>query len=72
MLSTLDSFLLYGKLGIDFCSTSELLHPNVEVRLRLIIALYKFCMISVNPGVNLGIVDCSIYTGLIALKDNYH
>ena len=29
-------------------------------------------MISDNPNVSLGIVDCSIYTRPIALKDDYH
>ena len=29
-------------------------------------------MISDNPNVSLGIVDCSLYTRRIALKDNYH
>ena len=29
-------------------------------------------MISDNPNVNLGIVDCSLYTRRIALKDDYH
>ena len=29
-------------------------------------------MISDNPNVSLGIVDCSIYTRRIALKDDYH
>ena len=29
-------------------------------------------MISENPNVSLGIVDCSHYTRCIALKDNYH
>ena len=28
LLSRSDGFMLYGKLGIDFFSTSELLHPN--------------------------------------------
>ena len=32
-----DGFMLYGKLGIDFFSTSELLYPNMKVRIRLII-----------------------------------
>ena len=36
MLSRLDGFMLYGKLGVDFFSTSELLYPNMKVRLRLI------------------------------------
>ena len=29
-------------------------------------------MISDNPNVNLGIVDCSLYTRRIALNDDYH
>ena len=29
-------------------------------------------MISDNPNVSLGIVDCSLYTRRIALKDDYH
>ena len=29
-------------------------------------------MISDNPNVSLGIVDCSLYTSRIALKDDYH
>ena len=29
-------------------------------------------MISDNPNVSLGIVDCSLYTRGIALKDDYH
>ena len=36
MLSRPDGFMLYGKLGVDFFSTSELLYPNMKVRLRLI------------------------------------
>ena len=29
-------------------------------------------MISDNPNVSLGFVDCSLYTRRIALKDDYH
>ena len=29
-------------------------------------------MISDNPNVSLGILDCSLYTRRIALKDDYH
>ena len=29
-------------------------------------------MISDNPNVSLGIVDCSLYTRRFALKDDYH
>ena len=72
MLSRPDGFMLYGKLGVDFFSTSELLYPNMKVRLRLIRARPNFYMISDNPNVSLGIVDCSLYTRRFALKDDYH
>ena len=72
MLSRPDGFMLYGKLGFEFFSTSELLYPNMEIRLRLIRARPNFYMISDNPNVSLGIVDCSLYTRRIALKDDYH
>ena len=41
-------------------------------RLRLIRATPNFYTISDNPNVSHGIVDCSLYTRLIALKDDYH
>ena len=72
LLSRPDGFMLYGKLGIDFFSTSELLYPNMKIILRLIRARPNFYMISDNPNVSLGIVDCSLYTRRIALKDDYH
>ena len=72
MLSRPDGFMLYGKLGVDFCSTSELLYSYMKVRVRLIRARPNFYMISDNPNVSLGIVDCSFYTRRIALKDDYH
>ena len=72
LLSRPDGFMLHGKLGIDFFSTSELLYPNMKIRLRLIRARPNFYMISDNPNVSLGIVDCSLYTRRIALKDDYH
>ena len=72
MLSRPDGFMLYGKLGVDFFSTSELLYPNMKIRLRLIRARPIFHMISDNPNVSLGIVDCSLYTRRIALNDDYH
>ena len=67
-----DGFMLYGKLGIDFLTTSELLYPNMKVRIRLIRAQPNFYMISENSNVNLGIVDCSLYTRLVMLKEDYH
>ena len=44
----------------------------MKIRLRLIRARTNFYMISDNPNVSLGIVDCSPYTRRIALKDDYH
>ena len=72
MLSRHDDFMLYGKLGVDFFSTSELLYSNMKTRPRLIRARPKFYMINDNPNVSLRIVDCSLYTRRIALKDDYH
>ena len=60
LLSRPDSFMLYGKLGIDIFSTSELLYPNMKIRLRLIRARPNFHTFSDNPKVSLGIVDCSL------------
>ena len=42
LLSRPDGVMLYGILGIDFFSTSELLYPNMKVRLRLIRARKNF------------------------------
>ena len=67
-----DGFMLYGRLGINFPTTSELLYPNIKVRIRLIRARPNFYMISENPNVNLGIVDCSLYTRRVMLKEDYH
>ena len=44
----------------------------MEVRLRLIRARPNFYMISDNPNVSLGTVDCSLYTRRIGLKVDYH
>ena len=64
--------MLYGQLGTNFFSTSELLYPNLTIRLGLIRVRPSFYMISENPNVSVRIVDCSIYTRRIALKDDYH
>ena len=71
-MSRREGFMLYGILGIDFFSTSELLYPSMNIRLRLIRARPNFYMISDNHNVSLGIVGCSLYTRRIALKDDYH
>ena len=67
-----DGFMLYGKLGIVFLTTSDLLYPNMKVRIRLIRARPNFYMISDNPNVSLGIVDCSLYTRRVMLEEDYH
>ena len=72
MVSRPDGFMLYGKLEVDFFSSSELLYPNMKLRLRLIRARPNFYMITDNPKVSIGIVDCSLYTRRIAIKDDYH
>ena len=41
-------------------------------RLRLILARPNLYTISDNPNVIFGIVDCSLYTRRIALKEDYH
>ena len=65
-----DGFMLYGNLGIDFLTTSELLYPNMKKRIKLIRARLKLYMISENPNVSLGIVDCSLYTRRVMLKED--
>ena len=72
LLSRLDCFMLYGKLGIDFYPPLELLYPDKKNGLRLIRGRPYFYMISENPIVSLGYVDCSLYARRIALKDDYH
>ena len=67
MLSRPDGFMLYGKLGVDFFSTSELLYPNMKSRLRLMKAGPIFYMISDNPNVSLGI-DCVLFTIVVFLS----
>ena len=43
----------------------------MKIKLRLIRARPNFYMISDNPNVSHGVVDYSIYTRRIALKDKY-
>ena len=67
-----DGFMLYGKLGSGFCTTLELVYPNMKIRIRLIRARPNFYTISENPNVSLGVVDCSPYTQRVMLKEGYH
>ena len=71
MLSKPDGFMLYGKLRVEFFSTSELLYPNKKIKIRLIRAKPNFYIISDNPNVSLRIVDCSLHTRRFARKDNF-
>ena len=67
-----DGFMLYGKLGINFLTTSELLYSNMKVRILLIRARPNFYMISEKSNVRLVIVDSSLYTRRVMLKECYH
>ena len=72
MLSRPDGFLLYGKLSVNFFSTSEVVYPIRKYSLQLNRAKPKIYMINDNSNVSLGFVDCSLYTRRIALKDDYY
>ena len=65
-----DGFMLYGKLGIDFLTASELLYLNMKVRIRLSRARPNLYTISENPNASLGIVDCFLYTRRVMLKED--
>ena len=65
-------FMFHGKLGINFLTISETLYPHRKKRIRLIRVRPNFYMISENPNVSLRIVDCSLYTRRVMLKEDYH
>ena len=67
-----DGFILYGKLGIDFHTTSETLYSNRKVRIRLVRVRSNVNMISENPNVSSSTTDCSLYTRRVMLKEDYH
>ena len=72
MLKRSNGFMFYGKMGVDFFSTSELLNPKMKRKLPLIRTTPKFYMFSENPKISLRLADCPLYTHIIALKDDYH
>ena len=72
MLSRPDGFMLYGKLGVDFFSTYELLYPNLKIRLRLMRARTNFHLTNDNPIVSVRTDECLLYTRRIALKADSH
>ena len=67
LLSKPDGFMLNAKLGVDFFSTSDLLYPNMKIRLGLIRARPIFYMTSDNLSGSLGFVDCSFHFQCTAL-----
>ena len=71
MYSRPDVFMLYGKLNIDFVTISELLYPNMKVKIRLIRARPKFYMISEKSNVSLDTVDFSLYTRRVIFEEDY-
>ena len=64
--------MLYGRLGVDFFSNLDLLYANMKAGLRLKGTRHIFYIISNNPKVRLGTVDCSLCTNCNALKDGYY
>ena len=70
ILRRADCFMLFGKLGVDFFCTSEVMCPIMKLRLQLISARPNFYMISDNTNVSLEIVECSLQTRRIALMDD--
>ena len=62
--------MLYGKLKVDSFYTSDLLCPNMKISPALIEAKPNCYLISDNPNANVGIVDCSLYTCRIVLKND--
>ena len=72
LYSRTDGFMLYGRLGIAYLTTLELLYPNMKVRIRLIRAILNFYLMSKNADVSLRIVDCSLYTRRVKLNEDYH
>ena len=72
LVSRSHGFQLYSKLGVEFFSTTEQLHPKKKLRLQLIRARPNFNMISDNTNLSLGIVDRSICVLRIVLRYEYH
>ena len=71
MLNRLDGVLLYGKLGVNLFSMSEMLYPGMEIRLRVIRARPSFYMISDNPHGSLWFFGWSLYARGIVVNDDY-
>ena len=61
-----DGFMLYGKLGVNFFSTTDMVYLNTKVRLQLIRARPSYYQISDNPSVTHGTVN--FFTHVILLS----
>ena len=59
------------KMRVDSFSTSALLYPKIEIRLRIFSSRPNVYMISENPNFSLAIVGRSRYTRRITLSDDY-
>ena len=70
MLKRPDDCMLYGELGIDFSSTSDLLYPNMKNSLGFVRAGPSFHIISDNPNVNLGMLI--LHLTLVVWLSKYH
>ena len=65
-----DGSRLFGIVGVDFFSTSDLPNPNMSLRLRLIRARPNFNKVSDDPNISLETVKFSLYIRHIAVKDH--
>ena len=71
MLSRSDGFMLCDKLAFDF-STFERVYSINKIRLQLIRAGPNLYIISDNPNVVFGTVDCTLYTRSVVFKNDHH
>ena len=55
LLSRPEGFVMHGKLRIDFFSTSDLLYPNMKIRMRLFRARPNFTCLGTTPMSVLGL-----------------
>ena len=68
MLGRPDGFFWYGKRGVDFFSTSELLHENMKARIRLIRVQPNIYMISDNPTLVLELLNIRLTLVILLSK----
>ena len=72
MPSRPDGFMLCGKLGVEVFSTSDLLYPNMKIRLSQIRSGPILYMVIDSSNDSLEIANCSLYRRRIALTDDYN